>query len=127
MWKKILCSVIFAATLTAQQKEAQKPQEPPEEDESLKPKEYGFNPVQALSDIKVGLFYFKKGRFLAASKRFEEATKWDPNSAEAYLRLGEAKEKLKDPAGAKAAYAKYLEIVPDSKLAPALRKKMEHK
>jgi hypothetical protein len=38
-------------------------QEPEEEDESLKPKEYSFNPLQAEKEVRVGNFYFKKGSY----------------------------------------------------------------
>jgi tetratricopeptide (TPR) repeat protein len=102
----------------------QKPVEPPEEDESSKPREYGFNPLQAASDVKVGLYYFKKGSFKAAAKRFDEATKWNPSLAEAFLYLGETREKMKDKAGAKEAYAKYLDLAPDAKNAAAIKKKV---
>lgn len=101
-----------------------KPQEPPEEDESLKTKEYGFNPLQAAKEVKIGLYYAKKGKNAAAARRFEEALKWDPGSAEAWLALGELREKMKDAAAAKEAYAKYLEVAPDAKNAAAIRKKI---
>jgi tetratricopeptide (TPR) repeat protein len=115
----------------AQKPEKQAPpaqeQEPPEEDETLKPKEYSFNPLEAAQDLKVGNYYFKKGNYNAAQRRFTEATKWDPGFAEAYLRLGEVEEKLKDRKAANAAYAKYLELAPDSKEADAIKKKLAHK
>ncbi|MCS7024782.1 MAG: tetratricopeptide repeat protein [Bryobacteraceae bacterium] len=98
--------------------------EPPEEDESHKAKEYEFNPLQAAQELKVGQFYFKKGSFKAAARRFEEATRWDPTSAEAFLRLGEALEKLKEEAAARKAYAKYLELAPQAKNAAAIRKRL---
>jgi len=98
--------------------------EPPEEDESLKPKEYSFNPLEAQRDLRTGEYYFKKGNFKAAAKRFEEATLYDPNFADAFLRLGDAREKLHDKKGAKAAYMKYLELKPDSKIASSLKKKI---
>jgi tetratricopeptide (TPR) repeat protein len=106
----------------------QKPpeQEPPEEDESLKaPKEYTFNPLQAESEMKVGAYYFKKGSFKAAARRFEEATKWNPSLPEAFLRWGESLEKFGDRKGAKAAFAKFLELAPDAKEAKAVRKKID--
>ncbi len=115
-----LCLVLLAA---AQQKD-QKPQEPPEEDESFKTKEYEFNPLQGAKELKVGLYYMKKGSFKAAASRFEESTRWDPTNPEAFLKLGEAREKLKDQAAAKEAYAKFLELAPESKAAPAIRKKI---
>ena len=98
--------------------------EPPEEDEALKPKEYSFNPLEAQKDLRTGDYYFKKGNFKAAAKRFEEASLYDPSLADAYLRLGDAREKLHDKKGAKVAYQKFLELKPDSKLAPAIKKKV---
>ena len=104
-----------------------KPQEPPEEDESLKPKEYSFNPLQSAKEIKIGDFYAKKKNYRAASARYREATQWEPGNAQAWLRLGESLEKLKDAKAAREAFAKYLEIEPDSKDAPAIKKKLAGK
>jgi tetratricopeptide (TPR) repeat protein len=101
-----------------------KEQEPPEEDEELKPQEYSFNPLQAAKELKTGEFYFKKGNYKAAARRFREATRWDPTSAQAFLRLGEAEEKLHDLKAAQEAYAKYLELNPDAKDAHRIRKKL---
>jgi tetratricopeptide (TPR) repeat protein len=133
-WILIAALAAAGAVAAGQQKTPPKsqpkptvPQEPPEEDESLKAKEYAFNPLQATKEIKVGEFYFKKKKYGAAAKRFEEASKWDPSSAEAFLRLGEAREKMKDPDGAKQAYAKYLELAPDAKNAAEIRKKLGEK
>lgn len=114
--------ILFAACAFAQQPPP-KPVEPPEEDETLKPKEYEFNPLQAENEVKVGKYYFKKGSWKAASLRFLEATRWDPNNAEAWLRLGESREKLRDQKGAKEAIEKYLALAPEAKDAAALRKK----
>jgi len=102
-------------------------QEPPEEDESLAKKEYSFNPLEAEKDLKVGDYYFKKGNYKAAMSRFREATLWNPSFAEAFLRLGESEEKLKDKAAAQQAYAKYLELAPDGKEAEAVKKKLDRK
>jgi len=104
-----------------------KPQEPPEEDESIAPKEYAFNPLQASKEIKIGDYYFKKKNFRAAANRFREATRWNPGLAEAYLRLAESEEKLNDQAAAKEAYTKYLELNPDAKDADAIKKKLARK
>jgi tetratricopeptide (TPR) repeat protein len=131
----LLLSFVLAAVLWPQDKtlksrsqEQAKPevqeQEPPEEDESLKPKEYTFNPLEAEKDLKVGNFYYKKGNYKGAINRFREATKWNPNFAEAFLRLGEAQEKMRDTKGAHEAYAKYLELAPDSKEAGSIKKKL---
>jgi tetratricopeptide (TPR) repeat protein len=97
---------------------------PPEEDAAAKPKEYTFNPLQAENEMKAGEFYFKRGKFAAAANRFKEATLWNPTLAEAFLRLGEADEKRHDRDGAKQAYSKYLEVAPDSKHAPDVKKRL---
>ncbi len=133
MGRSWLVALTLASGLWAQSdKDSQKPksdpkvqeQEPPEEDESLKPKVYAFNPLEAEHDLKVGLYYFKKGSYPAAMARFREATRWNPSYAEAFLRLGETEEKLKDKAAARDAYAKYLELAPDAKDADAIKKKL---
>jgi tetratricopeptide (TPR) repeat protein len=107
-----------------EQQAAPKEAEPPEEDENSKPKEYAFNPLQAEKEISVGDFYMHRHSYPAAAVRFTEATRWNPGLAEAYLKLGEADEKLSDTKGAKAAYAKYLELAPEAKNAPAIKKKL---
>ena len=109
------------------QKPAPQEQEPPEEDESVKKKEYAFNPLQASKEVQIGNFYFKKGSYRAAAQRFREATQWNAGLAEAWLRLGEAQEKLKNPKAAREAYAKYLELDPDGKNAAEIRKKINKK
>jgi tetratricopeptide (TPR) repeat protein len=114
----------IARPLFAQQPPTETEQEPPEEDEALRPKEYTFNPLQAEKEMKIGAFYFKKGSFKAAMLRFEEATKWNPALAEAWMHLGEAREKMKDAPGAAAAYKKYVELAPDSKQAVNIKKKL---
>jgi tetratricopeptide (TPR) repeat protein len=101
-------------------------QEPPEEDESLAPKTYSFNPLEAEKDLKIGLYYFKKGNFKASTSRFREATLWNPTFAEAFLRLGESAEKMKDKKAADDAYSKYLALAPDSKEAESIKKKLAH-
>ena len=129
-WILPLAFAVLASAQQAPQKKESKPapqqeQAPPEEDESLVPKEYSFNPLQAAKELRVGNYYFKKHNYRAASQRFTEATKWDGTMAEAYLRLGEAKEKQHDRKAAAEAYAKYLEITPDAKDAPEVKKRLE--
>ena len=102
----------------------QEEQQPPEEDEGLAPKVYSFNPLQAQKELKIGNYYFRKGSFRAAAQRFREATKWNANLAEAWLRLGETEEKQNDKKAAAEAYAKYLELAPDAKGAAEIRKKL---
>src|SRR4051794_31527743 len=98
---------------------------PPEEDKSLAVREYGFNPVQAQKEIRTGNYYFKKGSYRAAAGRFEEATKWNSGEPEAWLRLAEAEEKLREKKAAHDAYEKYLELASDAKNADEIRKKLE--
>ena len=107
-----------------QQPQPPEEQEPPEEDANLKPKEYSFNPLQANKELQVGIEYFKRRSYKAAAGRFREATNWNPNLAEAWLRLGEAEEKRKNRKDAKDAYAKYLELQPEAKDAAEIRKKI---
>ena len=98
---------------------------PPEEDTSLAVKEYSFNPLQAEHELKVGNFYFKTGKYRSAAMRFREATKWNDGNSDAWLRLGETEEKLKDPKAAKEAYTRYLALASDAKNAAEIRKKLQ--
>jgi tetratricopeptide (TPR) repeat protein len=100
-------------------------QEPPEEDTNLQVKQYSFNPLQANKEMQVGNEYYKKHSYKAASMRYREATHWNPNLAEAWLRLGEAEEKRKNFKDAKEAFAKYLELQPDARDAAEIRKKLD--
>jgi tetratricopeptide (TPR) repeat protein len=142
--RRLALSLILAGALGAQQpkppeskdpnpktrdSKAQEPkvEEPPEEDESLAPKVYSFNPLQAAKEVRIGDYYFKKKSYKAAMLRYREATRWNANLAEAWLKLGEADEKLKDSAGAREAYAKYVELAPDAKEAESIRKKLSAK
>jgi tetratricopeptide (TPR) repeat protein len=104
---------------------AQKEDDPPEEDESLKPKVYDLNPLESEHNVDTGDYYFKKGNFRAAQRRYTEATKWDPGSALAFLKLGEVDEKLKDRHGARAAYEKCAEVASDAKMVAEAKKKLE--
>jgi tetratricopeptide (TPR) repeat protein len=122
-----------AATIFADDLKTQRPQDttptkeavPKEEDESLASREYSFNPLQAEKEVRVGNFYFKTGKYRAALLRFREATKWNENYGEAWLRMGEAAEKDKDWKTAKEAFTKYLALAPEAKDAAEVRKKLE--
>jgi outer membrane protein assembly factor BamD (BamD/ComL family) len=116
----------MSAGLWAQQPKPQA-QEPAEEDETLAPKTYTFNPLQANKELTIGDYYFKKKNYRAAAKRYTEATHWNPNYAQAYLRLGEAEEKLHDKDLWKQAYSKYVELAPDAKNADSIKKKLSEK
>ena len=87
-------------------------QQPAEEDvdEKPKPKIYAFNPVQAQKELIVGNFYFKQGKFRAAALRFDEATKWNPGFAEAWLRLGAVYEAAGDSSNARRAYTRCIAL-----------------
>jgi tetratricopeptide (TPR) repeat protein len=98
---------------------------PPEEDTTIGTTTYSFNPLQAKKDIEAGNFYSKKHDFRAAANRFISATKYNDGDAEAWLRLGETEEKLKDKQAARDAYQKYLDIASDAKIAPDIRKRLE--
>jgi predicted Zn-dependent protease len=98
---------------------------PPEEDTSLATTEFSFNPLQSKKDVVTGDFYWKKRSYLAAAGRFRDATKWDDSNSEAWLRLGEAEEKLKDREAARQAYGKYLELAGDAKNAAEIRKRLQ--
>jgi len=98
---------------------------PPEEDTALTTTEYSFNPLQSTKDVGVGNLYFKNHKYRAAEMRFTSATKWNDGNAEAWLRLGEVAERLKDTDKAKQAYQKYLELATDAKNAGDIRKKLE--
>ena len=121
----VACLLLFLAFFAAPQPPAQPPVEPPEEDASYVKKEYSFNPLQAQKEVKIGQFYLKKGAWKAAALRFEEALKWNPADAAPWLLLGDARAKLKDARAAREAYAKYLELAPDAKDAPSVKKRMD--
>jgi len=124
----VWAAALFGCVLSAQKPAAPpvtQPAEPPEEDESLAPKVYALNPVQSKKEIGAGDFYFKKPNYSAAAKRYLEATRWDPGSAEAFLKLGETREKLRQYGPAREAYMKYIELAEDPKEKDAVRKKMD--
>ena len=105
---------------------AQPPDEanPPEEDESVAPKKYVLNPLESERNIKVGNFYWAKGNYRAALNRYQDATRYNPSSPEAFFKVGEAEEKLKHKDAAKAAFQKVISLAPDSKLAHEAKRKL---
>jgi tetratricopeptide (TPR) repeat protein len=137
-WLSALVLIAFAAFAESPQKkdekkapakqEQTKPDEeppPPDEDAAATAKVYSFNPLQAQKEVRTGEYYFKKGSYRAAVSRFREATKWNPTFAQAWLRLGDAAEKQNDAKTIAEAYAKYLELQPDAKNAPEIKKKLD--
>jgi tetratricopeptide (TPR) repeat protein len=112
---------------TERQKPATSPKEeiPPEEDTALTTTEYSFNPLQSTKDVGVGDQYYKRKRYRSAEMRYTSATKWNDGNAEAWLKLGEVAERLKDTDKAKQAYQKYLELASDARNAGDIRKKIQ--
>lgn len=94
-----------------------------DEDEEYAPQEqvYAFNPVQARNELKVGVYYAKKGNHRAAVGRFLAATKWDASFGEAYWRLGAARQELGQIEGAVEAFGRYLDLEPRGKRARQAR------
>jgi tetratricopeptide (TPR) repeat protein len=99
---------------------------PPEEDESVAPEKFVLNPLESERNIKVGNFYMHQGSrgYRAALARYERAAKYNPANAEAFFKIGEVEEKLKDPEKAKAAFERVVTIAPDSKLGREAKKKL---
>jgi Flp pilus assembly protein TadD len=97
---------------------------PPEEDKSLAVTAYSFNPLQSEKDVRVGNYYFKAGNYHAAEGRYRDATRWNEDNSDAWLRLAVAAVKSKDSETAKEAYSKYLKLQPDAKDAADVRKKL---
>ena len=134
-----LCVVLFVSSCFAQQTSAppeQKPQpevqipndeQMPEDDESVKPETFPLNPLESDRNIRVGNFYWHKGNYRAALERYERATKYNPSSAEAFFKVGEAEEKLKNKEAAKAAFQRAIQVAPDSKIAQDAKKKLGQK
>jgi Flp pilus assembly protein TadD len=58
-------------------------------------------------------------------RRFEEATKWNPTSAEAWLRLGDAHAKVGEEKEARTAWAKFLELQPEGRNSDDIRKRLK--
>jgi tetratricopeptide (TPR) repeat protein len=98
---------------------------PAEEDKSFLSEAHSFNPLQSQKSVEVGDHYLRNGKLQGAIYRYQDATLWNDGNAEAWLKLGKAQEKMKDTKASKDAYAKYLELSPDSKEAGAIRKKLQ--
>lgn len=114
----------------AQQPPSEDDQNPPEEDESVAPEKFVLDPLESDRNVKVGNFYMHQGKpagYRAALHRYERATKFNPSNVEAFYKIGEAQEKLKNKDGAKAAFEKVIQIAPDSKFAHEAKKKLGNK
>ncbi len=100
---------------------------PPEEDESVAPEKFVLNPLESERNIRVGNYYWRRGKYRAAAGRYERATRFNPSSPEAFYKLGEAEEKLKNKEAARLAFQRVMQIAPDSKLANEAKKKVNSK
>jgi tetratricopeptide (TPR) repeat protein len=116
-------ALLLSGALLAQQNQPDYP-DPPEEDESIAPTQYVFNPLQAKKEMDAGNFYWKKGNYRAAANRYREATLWDDSAPEAFLKLGESHEKLREYTPAREAFGKFLELTSDKDKANDVRKRM---
>jgi len=114
----------------AQQAPSEDDQNPPEEDESVAPEKFVLDPLESERNVKVGNFYMHKGTpsgYRAALHRYERATKFNPGNVEAFYKIGEVEEKLKNKDAARAAFEKVIQIAPDSKQARDAKKKLGSK
>ena len=134
-----LCGLLAISPVFAQQKATAPEQKPPsevqvpddsqmpEDDESVKPETFPLNPLESDRNIKVGNYYWHKGNYRAALERYERATRYNPSSAEAFFKVGEAEEKLKHKEAARAAFQRVIQVAPDSKTAHDAKKKLGQK
>jgi len=79
----------------------------------------------ALFANNAGFAYYKMGKYEDSVTWLKAAIEDDPKRAVAYLNLGDAYAKLNHNAEAHQAYAKYLELAPNSKSAPDVKKKLD--
>ena len=56
------------------------------------------DPLESDRNVRVGDFYMKQGSrgYHAALRRYERAIKYNPSNAEAFFRIGEVEEKLRN-------------------------------
>ncbi len=99
----------------------------PEEDEAEAPEKFVLNPLESERNIRIGNYYWHKGKTRAALRRYEWATKYNPSSAEAFYKLAEAENKLNNKDAARLALKKVMDLSPDSKLGREAKKKLASK
>jgi len=125
--RKALVPVFFLVLLASSVPSfAQPPDEanPPEEDASVAPKTYVLNPLESERNVKIGNQYWAKKNYRAALSRYQDATRFNPSSQEAFYKVGEAEKKLKHADAAKVAFQKVIQLAPDSKLAQEAKRKL---
>lgn len=99
-------------------------EEPPEEDESRIPEKFVLNPLESERNVRVGNYYWNKKNYRAAAGRYDRATRYNPSSAEAFYKLGEAQQKLKNADAARSAFQKVVQLAPESKLGHEAKKRL---
>lgn len=86
------------------------------------------DPSNALYPNNAGFAYYKEGEYDSSIEWFDKAIQIDPKRAIAYLNRGDAIARLDRYASGSMArkdYEKFLELAPDSKAAPEIRKKLD--
>lgn len=121
----LIALLLLQAAPATKQRREEKPAKKPEAVDPTQPPipleqetrvvEYTLDPAKADKELEVGNFHMKRHNYAAAVLRFEEALKWNPKLAAAYLRLGEAREKRGESTKALEAYRKYLQMDPHTK------------
>ena len=86
---------------------------------------FHIDPNDAMFANNVGFAWYRAGKLQEAVLWFQQAISLDPRRAVAYLNLGDAYAKLSKEAPARDAYQKYLDLAPNSKAAPDVKKKLE--
>jgi hypothetical protein len=83
------------------------------------------NSAESLFANNAGFAYYKMGKYVESLYWFNKTIEIDPERAVAYLNLGDSLAKVNRNAEARQAYTKYLELAPDSKSAPDVKKKLD--
>ncbi len=98
-----LLAVLLAALSWAQEPPRKKPvlvRRDVTAEKAAEPEIITPDPAEALKNIQVGDFYFRKGNYKAAADRYRDAVKYGPKNADAYEKLIRSLVKLDDFEGA---------------------------
>jgi tetratricopeptide (TPR) repeat protein len=76
---------------------------------------HSVDPEKARKEFEVGEFYLRKKSYAAAVSRFDRATLLDPKFADAWFRLGQAREGTGELQKAVEAYEKFVKVDPKHK------------
>src|SRR6185369_13276499 len=88
---------------------------PPKDDAKNHPN--SASAMEAVKDIEVGDFYYKRKNYRAALDRYKEALYYKDNDAVATFRVAQCQEKLGSTAEARTNYEAYLRILPEGPFA----------